>query len=121
MERIIKVKDICGKHCVGIEDGEKLFDNICSVFKVGEVVLLDFVDVLTITSSFLNAAIGKLFGLFNDRDIAEKIQYRNLDENDTQLIQLVSRNAKEHFEKIKNGKTAENKIVDHIIEENNNG
>lgn len=117
---IVKVKEICGEHCVGIEDGEALYKNISEILKSGNKAKLDFVNVLTITSSFLNAAIGRLFGQFKEDKIEADIFFDNLDENDKQLIQLVIVNAKEHFNKNKNEKDAENKIVENSIEEHKN-
>lgn len=116
----IKVKDICGEHCVGVEDGESLLKHICLILKSGSKVVLDFADILTITSSFLNAAIGRLFGQFKESDVEKNISYDNLDASDKQLIQLVINNAKEHFSKNPDRQETENKIVERSIEEQKN-
>lgn len=108
---IIQIVKKCGPHCVGIEEGESLFNEIFPILNAGNRVILDFKEVLTITSSFLNASIGKLFGQLKNGTFEDRIRWDNLDENDQQLIQLVIENAKEHFSKTKKGKELEEDII----------
>jgi len=115
-----QMEKVCGPHCVGIEEGESFFKQIYPLLKASQEVCLDFANILTITSSFLNAAIGKLFGQFEDDSFEKLIIYRNLDESDMQLLKLVISNAKEHFKKNQSGKEIENKIVERSIEEQKN-
>lgn len=107
----LKVVDICGPHCVDIEDGECLNKQILPFLQEGINVCLDFTGVVTLISSFLNASIGKLFGQFKNEDVEKRIRWIGLDEEDTQLIKLVIRNAKEHFAKSPATQEAENNIV----------
>lgn len=118
--KIFQMEKICGQHCVGVEEGESFFNQIYPLLKLGQEVCLDFSNILTITSSFLNAAIGNLFGQFKDYSFEKLISYNNLDENDIQLLKLVINNAKEHFKKNRNGREIENNIVERSIEEQKN-
>ncbi len=111
---VIKLAEVCGPHCVGLEDGDILFGKILPMIEAGEKVSLDFVGVETVTSSFLNASIGKLFGKLEASIVENRLAWENVDENDDQLIKLVISNAKQHFAKTKNGK----KIEEDIIREN---
>ena len=115
---VLKIKDVCGPHCVGIEDGTGLFTRILPILKTGSEICLDFEDVLTITSSFLNVSVGKLFGHFKESDLEKRLTWKCSDESDNQLIKLVVRNAKEHFAKPETTRKMENDIVKrNIIEE----
>lgn len=113
----LKVMDMCGPHCVGVEDGKFIFKKMLPILQSGTRVCLDFTDVLTVTSSFLNASIGKLLGRFKEMDIDKQVRWKGLDENDVQLVKLVIRNAKEHFAKSEKTREVENKIVRHVLEE----
>lgn len=114
----VKVKDVCGPHCVGIEDGAKVFERVLPILQSGGNICLNFKDVLTITSSFLNASIGKLYGYFNESDLQERFRWKNTDKTDDQLIQLVINNAREHFAKGRKARQAEADITErNIIEE----
>jgi hypothetical protein len=115
---VLKVKDVCGPHCVGIEDGTGIFNRILPLLRSGSKICLDFEGVVTITSSFLNASIGKLFGRFESGDLEKRFTWKGLDESDTQLIQLVIRNAREHFAKSQNARQVEDNIVRRALEEN---
>jgi hypothetical protein len=119
---ILKVKDSCGSHCVGIEEGEKVFDRIEEAFKSGRKICLNFEGVLTITSSFLNASVGRLLAYFKEEDVEENLIWSGLDRRDEELIRLVISNAKEHFAKTKPEQQVENDIVErNIFEKDQNG
>lgn len=113
----LKIVDICGSHCVGLEDGKLLYDQILPILKSGSKVCLDFDGILTLTSSFLNASVGRLFGQNLGIEIEKQVVWNGLDEDDVQLIQLVIRNAKEHFSKHENDRQAINNIVQNVLEE----
>jgi len=115
----IKVKEICGSHCVGVEDGLKLFQKIIEIIESGRKVCLDFEGVITITSSFLNYSIGKTFGYFKRTSIENLIQWKGVDDSDNQLINIVIMNAKEYLAKTKDGLKNTNDVIKRsIIEEN---
>ena len=61
----IKVVDEIGPVCVDPEDGTLLCQQSCTALSQGIDVRLDFSGVKTLTSSFLNAALGCLFASFS--------------------------------------------------------
>lgn len=106
---VLKIFDFCGLHCVTIEEGALLYKSILKALKDHERVYLDFEGVLVITSSFLNASVGRLIGKLKD-EFGMKIHLRNLEKRDVELIELVIENAKEHF-----GKSSKEKQIETII------
>jgi len=56
-------------------------------------VLLDFSGVKTLTSSFLNAALGCLFANFSVDTLNQKLTWVGLDPTDDKLVRLVLKNA----------------------------
>lgn len=114
---ILKVVDICGPHCVGVEDGESLYKRVLSTFQRGvNKITLDFTDILTITSSFLNASIGKLFLYLKEEEFNNRVSWKSSDASDSQLITLVVRNAKEHLMKSDKMKQTEDSITKKVLE-----
>lgn len=85
-------------HCVANEDGGKVFDLITAAFERGESVTLDFAGVEDLTSSFLNSAIGQLYGtvwpVSNDN-----ISAVNLSDMDKYHVSMAVKNAKRYFAK----------------------
>lgn len=112
-----RVHDISGPHCVTVEDGQQLFDRTISILKSGGKICLDFDGVLTVTSSFLNASVGRLVGRLGPQDFDRLVAWQNLDQNDSDLLKLVIRNAREHFEKPENAQRIEDNIVGRTDEE----
>jgi hypothetical protein len=110
---ILKIVDVCGSHCVGVEEGTSLFEQVKAGLESGDGVRLDFSRVLTITSSFLSASVGKLYGMFDPSDLNGRLKWTGLDEEDEQLMKLVIRNAKEHFAKSDEAR----RVDDHIARE----
>jgi len=112
----VKISEICGVHCVGVEDGASLFNKLSVQLKSGAALLLDFAGVLTLTSSFLSASVGKLYGQFDPEDLDKRLKWTGIDEDDTQLVQLVIRNARAHFVKSIKDRKIDDDIASRAIE-----
>ena len=93
----IEVAQVSGPVCVDPADGGRLGEVVTQTLERGESVLLDFTGVTILTSSFLNAAIGFLFGTFSAEDLARRLQWCGLDSTDESLIRLVQSNAIRYF------------------------
>ncbi len=89
----IKVVDEIGPVCVDPEDGTLLCQQSSTALSQGLEVLLDFSGVKTLTSSFLNAALGCLFASFSVDTLTQKLKYSGLDPTDEKLVRLVVTNA----------------------------
>jgi hypothetical protein len=55
-----------GGICVAASDGNKVHDEILAAFKAGNRVAPSFQNVSRMTTAFLNAAIGQLYGEFSE-------------------------------------------------------
>jgi len=58
------VQVIENKFCTASDDGEKVYSRIVEAIKGGDKVQISFEGVEDLTSAFLNAAVGQLYGEF---------------------------------------------------------
>lgn len=89
----IIVADQVGPICVTSEDGAKLCALIREALGHQETVTLDFTGVRTLTSLFLNNAIGCLYASHDQGFIDQRLKWTGLDRADESVIQFVKRNA----------------------------
>lgn len=94
----IKIVDLA-KHaiCVASDDGHLVYKHFEAALKNGEEITADFAGVSTLTSAFLNAAIGQLYSQFKSDFIDRHVSVVNLDESDEVLLARVRENAKIYF------------------------
>jgi hypothetical protein len=82
---------------VSSEDGNIVFANIDKLLAEKAKMFLDFVNIKTLTSSFLNAAIGQLYGKYTSSFLQNHLEVKNLSPEDTELLKRVVERAKEYF------------------------
>lgn len=111
---VLKAFDLCGEHCVGIDDGVCYYKEIIKALDSHAKVRLDFVNVFTITSSFLNASVGRLIGKLGS-SFDKQISWEHMDKNDSELMKLVIENAKEHFAKTERERDIEKNITQQVL------
>jgi hypothetical protein len=83
--------------CVASDDGQKVFDRVAGAMQEGRQVTLSFRNVKSLTSAFLNAAIGQLYGSFKDEEIRSLLSVKDLQPDDLALLKRVVDTAKEYF------------------------
>lgn len=83
--------------CVASSDGQKVYERLVSALKKGKSVMLSFNNVSTLTSAFLNAAIGQLYGEFNEAQIRALLKVKDMQSEDLALLKRVVETAKEYF------------------------
>ena len=82
-----------------VDDGILLHKEIKKYLDKNEKVIVDFSNIKMVISSFLNAAIGKLYGDFQYNFIENNLEIIGLDEDDEELLNdIVIPNAKSFFE-----------------------
>ena len=84
--------------CVASSDGEKVFERLEAALKDERNVTLSFRNVTTLTSAFLNAAIGQLYGGFSEEKIRSLLNVRDMEQDDMALLKRVVETAKQYFQ-----------------------
>ena len=83
--------------CVASDDGQKVYDRIASALKEDRSVTVSFVNVSGVTSAFLNAAIGQLYGTFREGEIRSRLRVKDMQPDDLALLKRVVETAKQYF------------------------
>ncbi len=96
--RISIFEQIGSTAAVSSEDGELLHERILKGLEGDVIVLLDFINIELITSTFLNAAIGQLYNRFDSPFLRTRLKLDNLAKEDLELLKKVIERAKEYFE-----------------------
>ena len=103
--------------CVASDDGQRVHDRIAAALKEGSNVSVSFLNVSSLTSAFLNAAIGQLYGSFTENEIRSKLKAKDIEADDLALLKRVVETAKQYFKDPKRF----NKAVQEAIEDGGNG
>ena len=83
--------------CVASDDGQKIYDRLDAALKANRIVALSFHNVTTLTSAFLNAAVGQLYGTFSEEQIRDLLKVEDAEQDDLALLKRVVDNAKLYF------------------------
>jgi hypothetical protein len=108
---VIAVQKVCGEHCIAPDEGERLYEEALRALKAGFDVTLDFSGVETLASSFLNVAVGRLYGALDHKFIDAGLHWTGADEADDGIIRLVIRNAKEHYQQSSTQREIQQQII----------
>ena len=95
---VISVYEIVGSPlCVASNDGQKIYDRLSAALKEDRDVSLSFRNIKMLTSAFLNAAIGQLYGTFTEEKIRSLLQVQDMESDDLALLKRVVDTAKQYF------------------------
>lgn len=83
--------------CVASGDGQKVYDRIAAALNDGRGIILSFRNITTLTSAFLNAAVGQLYGKFSEEQIRASLEVDDMQSDDQELLKRVVDTAKEYF------------------------
>ena len=94
----ISIYQVVGHHlCVAPADGQKVFERINQALVARRSVSLSFENVTALTGAFLNAAIGHLYGNFDEDTLRSHINITHIENHDLGLLVGVIKNAKVYF------------------------
>ncbi len=97
-EMVISIFEIVGSPlCVASNDGQKVYERLAAALKDGRSVSLSFHNISTLTSAFLNAAIGQLYGGFSEDQIRSLLKVQDMQPDDIALLKRVVETAKQYF------------------------
>ncbi len=95
-EMTITIFEIVGSPlCVASSDGQRVYDRLAAALKEGKRAILSFHNVSTLTSAFLNAAIGQLYGEFSEEQIRALLKVQDMEPDDMALLKCVVETAKQ--------------------------
>ena len=83
--------------CVASNDGQKVYNRLTAALEADRSIVLSFRNVTTLTSAFLNTAIGQLYGSFSEEKIRSRLKVKNVESDDLALLKRVVDNAKLYF------------------------
>ena len=96
---LLNVFEIIGSPlCVASDDGQKVYERIQKALIQGRSVTLSFMNVTSLTSAFLNAAVGQLYGESSEEEIRAKLTVRDMEPDDLVLLKRVVETAKVYFQ-----------------------
>ena len=84
-------------YCIESDAGQKVFDRIAIALEADRLVHVSFRNVSALTATFLNTAIGQLYGKFDVTTIRSKIKIIDIDQGDLELLKAVVDGAKWYF------------------------
>ena len=84
------------------EQGDIIYNAIISAFEKGEIVSLDFKNVESMITPFLNNAIGQLYGQYTSEFIKNHLDFVNFPASKIPKLNIVISNAKNFYANKKN-------------------
>lgn len=112
MSRYLNVRERIGTpSAITQEEGNLIYEDICCAIENKEVIELDFIEIESMISPFLNNAIGKLYANYSSEQISAYLKLKNVPPEKIATINMVINNAKRYyadklnFEKIAKGVT----------------
>jgi hypothetical protein len=112
-EFIINIyEQVGGNAAISVDDGNKVYNLISKSINENLKVILDFNNINLMTSPFLNAAIGQLYGVYDDGKIKNNLSIVNLSDIHIDTFKRVVDRARDYF---KNKESKEN--LDDIAKE----
>ena len=94
----ITIKELIGSDsAISTEDGDKLFQRIDKALKNNALVQISFKDIKLITTAFLNAGIGQLYGGYEGDELNKKLEILEIGSTDLEVLKKVIEAAKKYF------------------------
>ncbi len=95
----IRIIDYVGDRATDMNQGDEIYQLIIGGFNKQQKVYLDFSDMTTILSTFLNNAIGTLYKDYTSEFLNENLKIENLCKDDLFILKRVINRAKDFYSK----------------------
>lgn len=113
MDTVINVAELIGSpSALTREQGAIVFDAIIPLLNEGKKVVLDFGEIESIITPFLNVSIGKLYEKFSSDELQKRLKIINRPELTTRKFQIVIDNAKSYYSDKKSFEDAVKEVID---------
>lgn len=111
-ETIIQISRIVeGGICVSASDGQKVYEHVRREVIAKNLVILSFSGITRMTTAFLNAAVGQLYGEFSEVVVRQRLgPPRDFEPWHLARLKMVVDRAKDYF--------SDKERVERIFEEN---
>lgn len=97
-KRRLSLLEIAGSPvCFAADDGQKVYNQLAAALANEQPVTLSFHNVTTITATFLNVAVGQLYGSFSEDQIRTLLHIEDIQPDDLALLKRVVETAKRYF------------------------
>ena len=97
-EVTISLLEVVGSSlCIASGDGQRVYKRLLTALEEDCRVHLFFKNVTALTSAFLNAAIGQLYGKFDEKQIRKLLRVEEIEQSDLELLKMVVDSAKRFF------------------------
>ncbi len=83
--------------CVAAEDGEMVFKQIQRGIEEKKTLVISFQNIDMLTSAFLNTAIGKLYGEYDEKTVKQYLSVEDINDSDKLLLKRVIDTAKAYY------------------------
>lgn len=97
---------------VAAEDGEKVFKQIKKALFEDKSIDISFLNIKMLTSAFLNTAIGRLYGEFDEEKIKSSLSVSDINGEDKLLLKRVIDTAKAYYKNPKQFEDSINQIIE---------
>ena len=111
--RISMFEVVGSPFCVAFHDGQKVHKHLDAALRANQEVVLSFQNVTALTAAFLNAAVGQLYGTFNEEHIRSLLKIKDAVPDDISLLGRVVDDAKLYFKDPERYK----QIIQEVLEE----
>ena len=95
--RISMFEIVGSPFCVASDDGQKIYKHLNAALRVDQNVVLSFHNVTALTTPFLAAAIGELYGTFSEEKIRSLLKVEDIAPDDLAFLESVVRDVKLYF------------------------
>lgn len=79
------------------EQGDIIYNKISDAFEKKEIIVLDFSNVESMISPFLNNSIGQLYGKYSSDDIKQYLKLKKFPSAKNSTLNIVINNAKNFY------------------------
>lgn len=83
--------------CVSQDDGQRVFEVLHDALEGGQNVALSFTGVQTLTTAFLNAAVGQLLRFHSSEELRARVLFRALSGEQVKMLREVIERAGLYF------------------------
>lgn len=95
--RISMFEVVGSPFCVASDDGQKVHKHLDAALRENQEVVLSFHNVTALTTPFLTAAVGELYGTFSEEKIRSLLKVEDAEQDDLALLKRVVDNVKLYF------------------------